>query len=166
MATRSQDPAPQLTGVPADYPKKQMGAGALFFNAVGELLLVKPTYRDHWSIPGGVVEDGESPRQGCTREVQEEIGLDVTLGPLLVLDYTSLATAPREALQFLFYGGVLAEEAIGRIVLPPLELSAYRFAPLGEAVVVLNPRIVRRLPHAMSALRTGGAVYLEDGALP
>ena len=86
---------------PPDYPKKQMGAGALFFNTAGELLVVKPTYRDHWSIPGGVIEDAESPRQGCTREVLEEIGPEVVLGPLLVIDYTSLATSPREALQFL-----------------------------------------------------------------
>src|SRR5690349_8448493 len=95
-----------------DYPKKQMGAGALFFNAASELLLVKPTYRDYWSIPGGVVEDGESPRQGCMREVREEIGLDVRLGPLLVVDYTSRATSPREALQFLFHGGTLDDVAI------------------------------------------------------
>ena len=142
-----------------------MGAGALFFNEAGELLLVKPTYRDFWSIPGGVVEDGESPRQACLREVREEIGLDVALGPLLVVDYTSLATAPREALQFLFHGGTLDEHAIARITLPPAELSAFRFAPLAEAAAVLNPRIARRLPYALRAIETGGATYLEDGLL-
>ena len=96
-------------GQPAEvvYPKKTIAGGALFFNAQGRLLIVKPTYRGHWSIPGGVVEEGESPRAGCTREVWEEIGLHVTLGPLLVLDATSTGTAPsgRETLQLLFDGG-------------------------------------------------------------
>jgi ADP-ribose pyrophosphatase YjhB (NUDIX family) len=152
-------------GEAPDYPKKQMGAGALFFNAARELLLVKPTYRDHWSIPGGVVEAGESPRQGCLREVREEIGLNVTLGPLLVVDYTSLATAPREALQFLFHGGTLDDAAIAAITLPLEELSAFRFAAVSDALALLNPRIAKRLPYALRAIAGGGATYLEDGEL-
>ena len=156
---------PSLMPLP-DYPKKQLGVGALFFNRAGELLLVKPTYRDTWSIPGGVVEDGESPRQGCTREVREEIGLDVTLGPLLVVDYTSLNTAPRENLQFLFHGGVLDGDAIARIALPEAELSAHRFATTDDALILLNPRLARRLPHALRCIATATAVYLEDGKSP
>ena len=151
---------------PPDYPKKQLGAGVLFFNRAGQPLLVKPTYRDTWSIPGGVVEDGESPRQGCAREVREEIGLDVALGPLLVVDYTSLTSAPRENLQFLFHGGVLDDDAIARIVLPEAELSAYRFATTDDALALLNPRLARRLPHALGCIATGAAVYLEDGKPP
>jgi 8-oxo-dGTP diphosphatase len=149
-----------------DYPKKQMGAGALFFNSAGELLIVKPTYRDYWSVPGGVIEDSESPRQGCAREVLEEIGLAVELGSLLVVDYTSLATSPREALQFLFHGGPLDNGDIARLVLPPAELSAYRFVTMDEAIASLNPRLARRMPHAMDAINTGRTAYLEDGQPP
>ena len=50
-------------------PKKRMGAGCLFFNERNEVLLVKPTYKPGWEIPGGVVEDNESPKQCCQREV-------------------------------------------------------------------------------------------------
>jgi hypothetical protein len=38
-----------------------MAAGALFFNHRDEILILKPTYRDDWLIPGGVVELDESP---------------------------------------------------------------------------------------------------------
>ncbi|HEU5318672.1 MAG TPA: NUDIX hydrolase [Chloroflexota bacterium] len=151
---------------PPDYPKKQMGTGALFFDGAGQLLLVKPTYREGWSIPGGVVEGAESPRQACAREVREEIGLDVELGRLLAVDYTSLTTSPRESLQYIFDGGVLDEDAIGRITLPPAELSAFRFAPVDEAIALLTPRLARRVPHALAALAAGSATYLEDGAPP
>ena len=148
------------------YPKKTMAAGALLFDARGHLLLVKPTYRDHWSIPGGVIEEGESPRSGCAREVREEIGLDVTPGPMLVVDYPSVSSAPtgRETVQFLFEGGELSAQQIAAIKLPPAELSAFRFVPVEEAPALLRPRLARRLPHALRAREGGGAVYVEDGA--
>ena len=162
---RDGNSAPERAALP-DYPTKQMAAGAVCSNRTGELLLVKPTYRDHWSIPGGVVENGESPRQACVREVREEIGLDVPVGRLLAMDYTSLATGPRESLQFLFDGGTLREAEVDRIMLPPEELSAYRFAPLAEALDALNPRLARRLPHALEAMHRGTTAYLEDGHPP
>jgi ADP-ribose pyrophosphatase YjhB (NUDIX family) len=34
-----------------------------------------------WSIPGGRLEDGETAPEGCAREVLEETGLRVTVGP-------------------------------------------------------------------------------------
>jgi 8-oxo-dGTP diphosphatase len=41
-----------------------------------------------WSIPGGKQELGETTRQAAIREVQEETGLNINLGPLLdVIDY-------------------------------------------------------------------------------
>ncbi len=42
-------------------PRKRMGAGVLFFDRAGNLLIVKPRYKAGWTIPGGVVEAGESP---------------------------------------------------------------------------------------------------------
>lgn len=72
-----------------NLPKKRMGAGALFFNENNEMLVVKPTYKDHWSIPGGVVEENESPRIACIREVKEEIGLEIRELKFLCVDWTS-----------------------------------------------------------------------------
>lgn len=37
--------------------KKQIAAGVLFFDNKGELLIVKPSYKNHWSVPGGVIEN-------------------------------------------------------------------------------------------------------------
>src|SRR3954462_2877865 len=51
------------------YP--HMAAGALFFDAGGRVLMMVPTYKDYWDIPGGYVETGESPLQAASREVRE-----------------------------------------------------------------------------------------------
>jgi 8-oxo-dGTP diphosphatase len=42
--------------------------------ATGRVLLVKPTYRDHWALPGGYLEAGEYPQDGCARELHEGLG--------------------------------------------------------------------------------------------
>jgi 8-oxo-dGTP diphosphatase len=45
----------------------------LFRDAAGRVLLVKPTYKNGWEIPGGYVDAGESPRAAAAREVKEEL---------------------------------------------------------------------------------------------
>ena len=64
-------------------PKKRMAAAALFLNEQHEILIVKPIYRELWLLPGGVVEEGESPRQACIREIREELGLVIAVGRFL-----------------------------------------------------------------------------------
>jgi hypothetical protein len=51
-----------------------VSAGALVFDRAG-LLVLKPTYKSGWTIPGGVLEtDGETPGDAGRREVAEELG--------------------------------------------------------------------------------------------
>lgn len=142
-------------------PKKRMAAGALFRNALGEILLVKPTYRPDWLIPGGITEADESPRQGCAREAREEIGLEVVIGRLLCVEYLPREGPKTEAVQWIFDGGVLNAAQIAAISLQAGELSEYRFVTPGEALRLLNRSLGRRVTHALRVLRSGGDVYLE-----
>ena len=63
------------------YPKRPMvGVGAIIFRGDQVLLVQRgkePSY-GKWSVPGGLVEVGESLREAVMREVQEEVGLTVT----------------------------------------------------------------------------------------
>lgn len=38
---------------------------------------------EYWDIPGGMVEEGETPSIAAVRETKEEVNLDVTIGPII-----------------------------------------------------------------------------------
>jgi hypothetical protein len=42
----------------ADLPGIPTSAGALIFDQTSRLLILKPTYKTGWTIPGGVMEAG------------------------------------------------------------------------------------------------------------
>jgi 8-oxo-dGTP diphosphatase len=62
------------------YPRRPvLGVGALIFDR-GRILLVergRPPLKGSWSLPGGVLEAGETLKEGIRREVREETGLEV-----------------------------------------------------------------------------------------
>jgi ADP-ribose pyrophosphatase YjhB (NUDIX family) len=61
--------------------KKQFTCGsfALIFDSESRILLCHRRDYDLWNLPGGGVEDNESPWEAVIREVKEEIGVDVEI---------------------------------------------------------------------------------------
>lgn len=89
--------------------KKRMATGAVFQNENGHYLLVKPHYRDCWTLPGGVLEQNEAPLAGCKREVREEVGLERIAFRLLCVTYLAEDLPKTERVHFIFDGGVLSK---------------------------------------------------------
>ena len=69
-----------------EYPDSPLvGVGAIIIDA-GRVLLVKcghPPLAGEWSVPGGVLELGETLREAAVREAREETCLTVETGELL-----------------------------------------------------------------------------------
>ena len=67
-----------------------VGVGGIVLSGDGRVLLVKrahPPLQGEWSLPGGGVEVGETLEAAVAREVLEETGMSVSVGPLVeVLD--------------------------------------------------------------------------------
>lgn len=60
-------------------PSYTVGAMCFIEREDGALLLVRQVYRQHWGVPGGLLERGEDAADAARREVFEETGLAVEL---------------------------------------------------------------------------------------
>ncbi len=148
--------------LPFVLPRIPASAGALIFDERGRLLVANPTYKAHWTIPGGIMEaDGETPWEACRREVGEEVGLTVAHGRLAAVDFLRPKPSKPGGMRFLFDCGVLSDAVLASITLQEEELSEHRMLDPGEALALLSGPLRRRVGAALAA----GAVcvYLEDG---
>jgi 8-oxo-dGTP diphosphatase len=68
------------------YPERPViGVGAVIVRA-GQVVIVKRRYEPlagRWSLPGGTLELGETLEAGVMREMREETGLEVDVGPVI-----------------------------------------------------------------------------------
>jgi 8-oxo-dGTP diphosphatase len=142
----------------AGLPGVVVAAGALITDPAGQVLLVKPNYRDHWTLPGGVCEFGEPPHAGCAREIAEEIGLHHPPGPLLAIDWSrAYGDLQRPIMHFVFDGGTLADGS--QIVLQQEELDDWRFTGVDELAGFLAPYGLSRVRAAVAGRAAGATIY-------
>ncbi|WP_413287543.1 NUDIX domain-containing protein [Bdellovibrio sp. HCB337] len=144
----------------ATLPKKRMGVGVVFTSG-NKVLVLKPTYKDHWLLPGGVIDENESPREAAIREVKEELGLDVVIEKLIVMDYLHPAGTRTECIQFFFQGPELKPAEVAAIQLQSEEITEYEFVEFPEALKRLGGHASQRLKIAIS--KNFEMTYLENG---
>jgi 8-oxo-dGTP diphosphatase len=154
----------------ASLPGVIVSAGALIGDGHGGVLVVKPNYRDHWTLPGGICEFGEAPRAGCAREVTEELGIDQQIGAVLAVDWQPsqeiYGPSARPVVFFIFDAGSLV--SLAGIRLQAAELDECRFAGVSEIDALLLPAAVPRVRAAIAArdsgcVRTGPGLAAEPG---
>jgi len=138
-------------------------AGVLFFDEDGRVLLVRPTYKPGWDIPGGYLHPGESPTQAAAREVSEELGIKPPIGRMLVVDWAPHLDEGDKIL-FVLDGGQLSLEHIAHIQLDPAEIAHYAYHDPELIGQLLVPRLARRIAAACATRSTRQTIYLEHGA--
>lgn len=130
------------------YPERPIvGVGAVIIDG-DRVLLVRRAHeplKGEWSLPGGAVELGETLVAATAREVREETGLDVEVGPMVeVLDRLRFDDDGRARYHYVLIdflcrpiGGRLccASDADGAAWVSLTDLGQYHVAPSALAVI-------------------------------
>lgn len=111
-----------------------------------------------WYVPGGAVEPGETIEQAAVRELWEETGVDVAIGPC-VWTRRRLRSDGTDSQSRFFFSHVRRFDFDVAAVPVPGEVEEYRWWSLDE-IVAAGPElfIPRRLAELLGPLL--------DGALP
>ncbi|MEU0564756.1 NUDIX hydrolase [Nonomuraea sp. NPDC005983] len=147
----------------AKQARKRVGADVLIRDEHGRILLVDPKYKPDWDLPGGMAEANESPAAAARREIKEELGLDLEIGRLLVVDWVPPHAPWDDSLMFIFDGGTIATDLSRSIVPMDDEILQARFHPATDAQNLLRPYVWRRLHAALNSLKSYTPTYLEYG---
>jgi 8-oxo-dGTP pyrophosphatase MutT (NUDIX family) len=145
-------------------PRKRAIAQMLVRDPDGRVLLCRLTYKSDWDLPGGVVEVNESPQRAVSRELAEELGLDLPAGPLVLTDWLPPWSGWDDAICLVFDGGVQAPALLDAAVLQAREIRSVQFCTPDEVRAHCADFTARRIEAALVSLATtGGSAYTESG---
>jgi 8-oxo-dGTP pyrophosphatase MutT (NUDIX family) len=147
----------------AGLPTKRLIAQGLIRNNANEILLCELTYKQEWDLPGGVVDPHESPAHALTREIREELQVEMVPQSLVAVNWLPSWRGWDDAMLCVFDLGV-DDQVIARARLEPRELRALHWCTLDlveRRAAGYVTRMVKRLAHQRE-----GTAYLEDGSDP
>jgi 8-oxo-dGTP pyrophosphatase MutT (NUDIX family) len=145
-------------------PRKRAIAQVLVRDPEGRVLLCNLTYKQDWDLSGGVVEVNESPRLAAFREVEEETGLSLEPGRLLLTDWLPPWSGWDDAVCMVFDGGIHDASLLDDVVPQAREIVQVRFCTMTEVHHLCADFTARRIDSALAALESGGGpVYTESG---
>lgn len=145
----------------ARQARKRVAADVLVRDQAGQILIVEPTYKDFWDLPGGMAEANEPPRAAAERELREELGLHTEVGRLLVLDWDAPHGPWDDQLVFIFDTPPMTTDQIASLTVQDSELAGFAFLPADQATRRLRPDMAARLTRAIAAQETGRTDYGE-----
>jgi ADP-ribose pyrophosphatase YjhB (NUDIX family) len=129
------------------FPTKRVAVSVLLFNTDNKILVLKPGYKDDWTLPGGVVEANESPLEAAKREAKEEISVKIKIDKCLSIDYSQKVyeNYHDESLQIMFLGNIMSESDVKTLKIDNSEIVDFKFVKIKEAIEMLNKHLSDRL---------------------
>ena len=139
------------------YPDRPfVGVGGVIVDD-GRVVLVKRRFEPlagHWSLPGGAVELGETLEACVARELQEETGLEVEVGPVIeVFDRITLDDTKRVQFHYVLVdylcwpvGGTLraGSDVADAVLVDPSALDSYGLTGKAMAVIARALELARQ----------------------
>ncbi|MBI2243448.1 MAG: NUDIX hydrolase [Nocardioides sp.] len=144
-------------------PRKRAISQMLIRDRDERVLLCQLTYKQVWDLPGGVGEVGESPQLAVTREVEEELGLHIETGRLLLTDWLPPWSGWDDALCLVFDGGQHDAAITETIVRQTREIRATEFCTPDQVRERCADFTARRIGSAVANLAGPGPAYTESG---
>ncbi|MET9736466.1 NUDIX hydrolase [Streptomyces sp. NPDC006458] len=147
------------------------GTSVLIADQRGGVLIQRVDYRTTCLLPGGAVDESESPAHGAARELREELGVTMTVDRGLAVDWVSADSInapadmrfPGEILH-VYDGGTWDKEQIAAIRLPDREIKSVEFVEPARLPDLMSPGDARRALSALRArINSAGAALLENG---
>lgn len=92
----------------------------------GKLLAVRSSYKAYWSLPGGIIDPNETPRETAIRETLEEVGIVVDEKDVTFVAVVDRKSEVAETYQFIFKAP-LQQSAADAITLQTSEIDEYDF---------------------------------------
>ena len=130
------------------YPTRPIiGVGAAVFDGASVVLIKRrfEPLQGRWSLPGGGLEVGETLEAGVAREIEEETGLTVAVGPVVeVFDRILLDDSGRVEYHFVLVdflcratAGTLTpgSDVMDAVLANPEMLNAYGLTKKAEEVI-------------------------------
>lgn len=137
-------------------PKRLSSAAMILENEAGEVLLVKANYKSYWTFPGGIIDEGETPKEAALRETLEEVGIDVHPDTAAFVAVVDRMSAQAQTYQFLFTAP-LGTSVVDHVILQASEIDAYALVSK-EQIRAKN----RVYSQAVSAWAQGETGYIEQ----
>ncbi|MFF4319722.1 NUDIX domain-containing protein [Streptomyces sp. NPDC001568] len=148
---------------PADLASPLVDATGVVLDGRGRVLVLAPSPKADLKLPGGAVEDTETPEQGLARELKEELGLGVPVGRLLAVDSCPPGTLGRSLVAHVHLVGPLSDAEADALAFPDGEVTRADWLAPEEAAARLPARTAPRLRAALAALYSGSLAHLADG---
>lgn len=126
---------------------------ACTLNPKGELLLIRRAHEpalNEWALPGGFLESGEHPEEGCLRELKEETSLDGKIDRLIGVYHRE--STMYGSLLAVAYAVTASHEDI-RINHEVFEAGFYPVERMPEVRIPLHLQIIREHRDAMESKR-------------
>jgi 8-oxo-dGTP pyrophosphatase MutT (NUDIX family) len=146
----------------ATQARKRIAAKGVIRHEDGRFLLVNPSYKDHWDLAGGMAEANESPSAALVREVAEELGIEVRVNRLLVVDWIGPHGPWDDQIIFVFDTEALTGDVVANLKITDNEISDFAFFSMEDARRHLRDDMAVRLERAARAMETNRAHYTES----
>ena len=144
-------------------PRKRAISQLLVRDLEDRVLLCRLTYKQDWDLPGGVVEVGESPQLAVSREVEEELALQIPAGPLLLTDWLPPWSGWDDAVCLVFDGGAHDPAILDDVVRQEREIREAAFCDLAQVRERCADFTARRVEAALANIDGAGPAYTESG---